>query len=90
MGDSQRKTQVMGLDKPIMYGMIEAQERKMKTVRFYDLMVDILENGTFTTEQISSEFTIELPEDFDLNYAFDMLSGKAGQDVCSFRYEYIS
>jgi len=70
--------------------MIATQERRMKTVRFYDLMVDILENGTFTTEQISSEFTIQLPEDFDLDYAFDMLSGKAGQDVCSFRYEYVN
>lgn len=62
----------------------------MKTVRFYELMVDILENDVFTTEQISSEFTIELPEDFDLDYAFDMLSGKVGQDVCSFRYEYVN
>ena len=80
----------MGVDKPITYGMIEAQERKMKTIRFYDLMVDILENDVFTTEQIASEFTISLPEDFDLDYAFDMLSGKTGQDVCSFRYEYIN
>jgi hypothetical protein len=62
----------------------------MKTVRFYDLMVDILENGEYTTSQIANGFTIQLPEDFDLNYAFDMLSQKAGQDVCSFRYEYVN
>ena len=48
----------------------------MKTVRFYDLMVDILENDVFTTQQIASEFTISLPEDFDLDYAFDMPTSK--------------
>ena len=61
----------------------------MKTVRFYDLMVDVMENGEFTVAQISSEFTVEMQEDFDLNTAFDILSGKSGQQVCSFRYEYI-
>lgn len=62
----------------------------MKTVRFYNLMVDILEDGEYTTSQIISEFTIELPEDFDLNDAFDILSEKTGQDVCSFRYDNIN
>lgn len=62
----------------------------MQVVRFYDLMVDILENGEYTTSQIASEFTIELPEDFDLNYAFDILSEKTGQDVCSFSYNHIN
>lgn len=61
----------------------------MKTVRFYDLVVDIFENNEFTTAQISNEFSIELAEDFDLDHAFDILSGKVGQDVCSFRYEII-
>lgn len=62
----------------------------MKTVRFYDLMIDILENGEYTTSQIANEFTIELPEDFDLNYAFDLLSEKTNKEVCSFRYNHIN
>ena len=62
----------------------------MKTIRFYNLMVDVLENGEYTTHQIANEFSLDLPEEFDLNYAFDMLSEKTGQDVCSFRYENVN
>ena len=61
----------------------------MKTVRFYDLMVDCVENGVNTTRQISDELRLELPEDFDLNDSFDMLNEKTGLDVYSFRYEQV-
>jgi len=61
----------------------------MKTVRFYDLMVDCVENGVNTTRQISDELRLELPEDFDLNESFDMLNEKTGLDVYSFRYEQV-
>lgn len=62
----------------------------MKTVRFYDLMADVLENGEYTTRQLSDEFSVDLPEDFDLDFAFDILSEKTGQDVCSFSYQNIN
>lgn len=61
----------------------------MKTVRFYDLMVDCVENGVNTTRKISDELRLELPEDFDLNDSFDMLNEKTGLDVYSFRYEQV-
>ena len=59
----------------------------MKTIRCYDLIVDILENDIYTTRQISDEFSVSIGEDFDLNNIFDLLVAKSGLDVCSFRYE---
>lgn len=61
----------------------------MKTVRFYDMIMDTVENGVETSRQLDVEFRLDLPEDFDLNDAFPMLCEKTGHDVCSFRYEFI-
>lgn len=61
----------------------------MKTIRCYDVMIDVLENDVYTTRQISDEFNISVDQDFDLNNMFDILAGKTGLDVCSFRYEEI-
>ena len=62
----------------------------MRVVRFYDMMADHLENGEYITRQLASDLSLELSEDFDLDYAFDLLSAKLGEDVCSFRYEYMN
>ena len=59
----------------------------MKTVRFYDLMVDCVENGIETTRALTHEFRLDLPEDFDMCDAFPMLCEKTGYDIWSFRYE---
>lgn len=59
----------------------------MKTIRCYDLMVDILENDIYTTRQISDEFSVSISEDFDLNNVFDLLVAQSGLDISSFRYE---
>jgi hypothetical protein len=62
----------------------------MKTVRFYDMVIDCIENGVETTRQLENELRLELPQDFDLNEAFDMLNQQTGCDVFSFRYENIA
>lgn len=61
----------------------------MKTIRCYDVMIDVLENDIYTTRQISDEFNISVDQDFDLNDMFDILTDKTGLDVFSFRYEEI-
>jgi hypothetical protein len=66
----------------------EERKRIVKTIRFYDMMMDCIENGIETTKAISAEFTVELPEDFDLNDSFSMLEEKTGyKDIFSFRHE---
>ena len=62
----------------------------MQTVRFFEMMIDTIENGVEISKAISDEFNIQLPEDFDLNDSFPMLCEKTGYDVCSFRYEHIN
>ena len=62
----------------------------MKTIRFYDMMIDCIENGVETSKQISHEFNLDLPVDFDLDNAFDMLNEKTGCDIYSFKYEEIT
>lgn len=61
----------------------------MKTVRFYNLFAERMENDVFTSHQMANELMIELPEDFDLDNAFEILTEKTGQDICSFSYENI-
>lgn len=61
----------------------------MNTVRFYDLMVDCVENGIETTRQLAHEFRLDLPQDFDILDAFPILCEKTGYDINSFRYETI-
>ena len=61
----------------------------MKTVRFYDLMADCVENGENTTRQLANEFSLNLPEDFDISDVFPVLCEKTGEEVYSFRYEFI-
>lgn len=61
----------------------------MRVVRFYDLMVDCVENGENTTRQLANEFSLVLAEDFDLCDVFPVLCQKTGEDVYSFRYEFI-
>jgi hypothetical protein len=68
-----------------------SKEREdMKTIRFYDMMIDCIENGVETSKQISHEFNLDLPVDFDLDNAFDMLNEKTGCDIYSFKYEEIT
>jgi hypothetical protein len=68
-----------------------SKEREdMKTIRFYDMMIDCIENGVETSKQISHEFNLDLPVDFDLDNAFDMLNEKTGYDIYSFKYEEIA
>jgi len=60
----------------------------MKTVRFYDMVVDCIEDGIETTKVIQEELKLELPEDFDLDDSFGILEDKTGyKDIFSFRYE---
>lgn len=60
----------------------------MRTVVFYDMILDCVENGIETTKTIFAEFPIDLPEDFDLNDSFHMLEEKTGyKDIFSFRYK---
>lgn len=62
----------------------------MKTIRFYDMVIDCFENGVETTRQLENELRLQLPQDFDLNEAFDMLNQETGCDVCSFKYENVT
>jgi hypothetical protein len=63
----------------------------MKTVRFYDMVIDCIENGVETTRVIQEELRLELPEDFDLDDSFSMLEDKTGhRDIFSFRYEQVN
>lgn len=62
----------------------------MKTIRFYEMTADFMENDVYSTKELTHEFRLELPEDFDLDDAFGILSEKTGCDVCSFRYENVT
>jgi|SanBayMetagenome_1026888.scaffolds.fasta_scaffold01871_4 hypothetical protein len=63
----------------------------MKTVRFYNMMIDCVENGINTVRELGAEFRVDLPEDFDLNDAFGILTEKTGyEEIFSFRYEVLT
>jgi hypothetical protein len=63
----------------------------MKTVRFYNMMIDCVENGINTVRELGAEFRVDLPEDFDLNDAFGILTEKTGYaEIFSFRYEVLT
>lgn len=65
-------------------------------VRCYDILVDSLQDGTYTLAELGQEFTLDVPErDFSeaieraehISLMMDKLSECAGCDVSSFRYE---
>ena len=62
----------------------------MKTIKFFNMFVEKIDNDIISRSAISNEFTIDLPEDFDLDYAFDMLSEKIGQTIDAFSYEVLT
>lgn len=62
----------------------------MKTVRFYDMMIENIGDDIVTRSSLSNDLILNLPEDFDLDYAFDILIEKTGHQIDGFSYEVLT